>query len=59
MAFYIILVVAVVLFLFWFLRTSIFRAHLHGHGRDPGNDGTRMEGRFPGNGGSYDYDGRP
>jgi hypothetical protein len=42
----------------WFSRTSLFRAHLHGHGKDPGDAGTRVEGRFPRNGGDYYYTGR-
>jgi hypothetical protein len=59
MVFYVIGIVAVVLFALWFSRTSLFRAHLHGHGKDPGFGNTRMEGRFPRNGGSYDYGDRP
>jgi hypothetical protein len=58
--FYIILIVAAVLFALWFSRTPLFRAHIRGHGKDPGFGNTRMEGRFPRNGGSYDYgDKRP
>jgi hypothetical protein len=53
--FYVIVAVAVVVFMIWFARTPLFRAHLRGHGKDPGFGNTRMEGRFPGNGGSYDY----
>ncbi|HEY3530702.1 MAG TPA: hypothetical protein VGK78_16260 [Nocardioides sp.] len=38
----------------WFVRTPLFRAHLR-HGKDPGDSGTRVEGKFPGNGGDYYY----
>lgn len=59
MTFYIILIVVAALFVIWFCRTSLFRAHLHGHGKDPGFGNTRVEGRFPRNGGSYDYGDKP
>jgi hypothetical protein len=42
----------------WFVRTPLFRAHLRS-GKDPGDAGTRVEGKFPGNGGGYVYDDRP
>jgi hypothetical protein len=38
-----------------FSRTKLFRAHLHGHGKDPGFGNTRMEGRFESTGRTYDY----
>ncbi|WP_272950253.1 hypothetical protein [Nocardioides cynanchi] len=38
------------------MRTPLFRAHL-GHSKDPGESGTRVDGKFPGNGGSYYSDG--
>jgi hypothetical protein len=59
MVFYVIVIVAVVLFALWLSRTNLFRAHIRGHGKDPGFDNTRMEGRFPRNGGSYDYGDKP
>ena len=36
----------------WFVRTPLFRAHLR-HGRDPGDGGTRVEGKYGALGGSY------
>jgi hypothetical protein len=36
----------------WFVRTPLFRAHLRS-GKDPGDAGTRVEGKYPGNGGGY------
>lgn len=42
----------------WFVRTPLFRAHLRS-GKDPGDAGTRVEGKYPGNGGGYVYDDRP
>ena len=53
MVFWGIVIVAVVAFLIWFARTPLFRAHRHGHGRDPGEQGTRMEGKFPPTGGRF------
>jgi hypothetical protein len=58
--FYIVVAVAALLSVAWLARTPLFRAHLRGHGKDPGFESTRMEGRFPRNGGGYDYgDKRP
>jgi hypothetical protein len=37
----------------WFVRTPLFRAHLHGHGRDPGDRGTRVEGKYGPLGGTF------
>ena len=44
--------VAVIWFLVWFLRTPLFRAHLRS-GRDPGEGGTRMEGKYGRLGGTF------
>jgi hypothetical protein len=51
--FYIVVIVAVVAFAFFVSRTSLFRAHLHGHGKDPGDSGTRTEGKYSSIGGTY------
>jgi hypothetical protein len=59
MAFYAIVVVAVGILGAWFVRTPLFRAHLHGHGKDPGIENSRAEGRYPSNGGGYDYGMKP
>jgi hypothetical protein len=56
MVFYGIVGVAVIAGGIWFVRTPLFRAHLR-HGADPGDSGTRVDGKYPGNGGSYYYDG--
>ncbi len=40
MWFFIVLTVLVVAFIVWFVRTPLFRAHLHGHWKDPGQAGT-------------------
>jgi hypothetical protein len=53
MIFYGIVIVAVLAFAAWFVRTPLFRAHRHGHGRDPGEQGTRMDGKYGGLGGTY------
>jgi hypothetical protein len=45
--------VAVIAFGIWFVRTPLFRAHLRGRGADPGEQGTRMEGKYGGLGGTY------
>ncbi len=58
MVWYTILGVAVVLFIVWFIRTPIFRAHRRS-ARDPGEAGTRVQGRYAENGGSYYIDGPP
>ena len=50
----VIFAVAAVVFVIWFLRTPLFRAHLRS-GKDPGFQNTRVEGRYPSNGGGYDY----
>jgi hypothetical protein len=59
MFFYIIVIVAAIGFGAWWVRTPSFRAHFGGHGKDPGDSGTRVDGKFPGNGGSYYFDGPP
>ncbi len=56
MVFYGIVIVAVIGFGTWFVRTPLFRGHLH-RGKDPGDSGTRVDGKFPGNGGGYYFDG--
>jgi hypothetical protein len=48
-------VAAAIVFLIWFVRTPLVRAHLRGRGKDPGFENTRAEGRYPGNGGGYYY----
>jgi len=53
MWFYVSAAIVVIVFLIWFSRTNLFRAHRHGHGRDPGEQGTRMEGKFPPTGGRF------
>jgi hypothetical protein len=53
MVFWVVVIVAAVVFVVWFMRTSLFRAHLHGHGRDPGDQGTRTEGKYGALGGTY------
>lgn len=53
MVWLIVLVVAVILAIVGFVRTSLFRAHLRGHGRDPGEQGTRVEGKYGALGGTY------
>jgi hypothetical protein len=55
MVFYGIVIAGLVGFVAWFVRTPLFRAHLR-HGTDPGEAGTRVEGKFPRNGGDYYYD---
>ena len=54
MVFYGIAIGAAALFVALFVRTPLFRAHLRS-GKDPGEAGTRVEGKFPGNGGAYYY----
>jgi hypothetical protein len=56
MVWYTILAVATVGFIIWLVRTPLFRAHLRGS-KDPGDAGTRVDGKFPSNGGGYYYDG--
>ncbi len=53
MVFWSIVAVVVVVGTVWFVRTPLFRAHRHGHGRDPGEQGTRVDGKFPSLGGSF------
>lgn len=54
----VIFVIAVVAFVVWLVRTPLVRAHLRGRGKDPGDAGTRVDGKFPRNGGSYYFDGK-
>ena len=42
----------------WFVRTPLFRAHRNGHGRDPGDRGTRVEGKYGQLGGTYNLLGK-
>jgi len=58
MVFWGIVIVAVVAFLIWFARTPLFRAHLRGQGRDPGEQGTRVEGKYGALGGTYNAPGK-
>jgi hypothetical protein len=51
----VIYIIAAVLVLIWAVRTPLVRAHLRGHGKDPGFENTRAEGRYPINGGGYYY----
>jgi hypothetical protein len=53
MVFYIVVSVAAIGFGTWFVRTPLFRAHRHGRGRDPGELGTRVEGKYGALGGTY------
>jgi hypothetical protein len=53
MVFWIIVIVAVIAFAIWFVRTPIFRAHVRGSGRDPGESGTRVEGKYGRLGGTF------
>lgn len=53
MVFYGIVIVAFLGFVTWFVRTPTFRAHRRGHGRDPGDQGTRVEGRYGPLGGTF------
>ena len=52
MIFWGVVIVAVIGFVVWFVRTPLFRAHLRS-GRDPGDQGTRVEGKFPRLGGTF------
>jgi hypothetical protein len=36
----VVLAIAFIVFTAWFIRTPLFRAHLHGHWKDPGQGGT-------------------
>jgi hypothetical protein len=58
MVFYGIVGGATIVFGVWFVRTPLFRAHLHGHGGDPGDQGTRVEGTYGALGGRYDSETR-
>ncbi len=53
MVWYIIVIVAFIAFVVWLVRTPLFRAHLNGRSKDPGEQGTRMEGKYGGLGGTY------
>jgi hypothetical protein len=53
MVWYTIVIVAAAAFIAWFVRTPLFRAHLNGRSKDPGEQGTRMDGKFGGLGGSF------
>jgi hypothetical protein len=44
MLWYIILIVAFIAFVAWFVRTPSFRHHLRGRGKDPGQLGAHAEG---------------
>ena len=44
MVFYVIVGVAAIAFLAWFVRTPSFRHHLRGKGKDPGQAGWHAEG---------------
>ena len=57
MFFYGIVIVAAIGFGIWFVRTPSFKAHVRGHGKNPGDSGTRVDGKYPTNGGSYYFDG--
>jgi hypothetical protein len=59
MFFWGIVAVAAIGFAVWLVRSPLVRAHLRGHGSDPGEAGTRVDGKFPRNGGGYFYDGKP
>jgi hypothetical protein len=50
--FYGIAIVAAIGFGTWFVRTPIFRAHVRSS-KDPGESGTRMDGKYGGLGGTY------
>ena len=52
MLFYVIVIVAAIAFIVWFVRTPLFRAHLRS-GKDPGESGTRMDGKYGGLGGTF------
>ena len=54
--FYGIVVVAALGIGAWFVRTPLFRAHLR-RSKDPGDAGTRVDGKYPTNGGGYYFDG--
>ena len=41
MVFWIIVTVVAIVFVTWFVRTPLIRAHRHGHGRDPGESASR------------------
>ena len=53
----IVYIVVAILGIIWFVRTPLFRAHLRS-GKDPGDSGTRVDGKYPLNGGGYHYDER-
>jgi hypothetical protein len=53
MVWYTILIITFIAFVAWFVRTPLFRAHRNGRGRDPGEQGTRMDGKYPTTGGSF------
>ena len=50
-------IVAAIGAIVWFVRTPLFRAHLRSP-KDPGDAGTRVDGKYPQNGGGYHYDER-
>jgi hypothetical protein len=52
MVFWIIVAVVAVVGTIWFVRTPLFRAHRN-HGRDPGDSGTRVEGKYGPLGGTF------
>jgi hypothetical protein len=53
MVFYGMVIAAVVAFGIWAARSPLVRAHRRGHGRDPGEQGTRMDGKYGALGGTY------
>lgn len=53
MVFWGIVALAAVVGTVWFVRTPLFRAHRRGHGRDPGEQGTRVEGKYGALGGTF------
>jgi len=58
MVFYSVVGVTVVVFGIWFVRTPLFRAHLR-NGSDPGDAGTRTEGKYGALGGTYNRIDKP
>jgi hypothetical protein len=59
MVFYALLALVVVGLAAWLWRSPLMRAHRRGHGRDPGEAGTRMEGKFGAYGSTSNRTDRP